>query len=761
MNILPTSPDRTLSSGAIETYFEDLKRWNFDVAYSAFYAFSHENLIGKYKEAYTRFAERARQEGLPSCVQIQSTVGYLDSPDLLEGGQYHLDNTPIVYEHHHGEGPKNFFGSYASDIWFNYITDVTRILKGYGFDWVVFEEPMYRVDIPGTKDAFHDLFKERFPDLPYPTRRDESESYLRLQQLKMDVLEDFYRRCCSQAKQMGYTQVGIMPWFFSPTYENTPAESWTTCCDTGKITFLEDLDFVIVRMQPDNVWAEAMVASGGESLPRLAYLENLAHGLGKPTIAVNNPTNEHVTLSQMGGKDLLDYEYFARFTLSALAAAPSGMSRHWYGKNYDQDSRHMDLYETCNPFFGRLGGPKSPIAMVFSYRSTSRVMPRPWLEIWKGFYSIAQAMLFDYKMPCLTFFADTLAESLDRHPEVDTLVLSSYFPISEQETEFLQSWLSEKTGRNVIYLGADFGYTYDPGNRVYQWDTRSGPEMLTLFGLDPKTLQPYRRDDRFTLQAVNLEANNLLYNFKQVTVRTSGIAKVQFLDEDVETLYHDKKTKLPVITRRKVGEGNYAYWIGLSLDGIEPGPVCSEGCFPFPLANLLSALHRDSEYPIVVNATGGVLWNETRAGFLILCNTWEETAKVELKEIQSNYWDCRKEAWLTGSSLKIAPLDFAVLRIVPQGSPLLDLLNISAVTRIQESHQAFDIQGLFSKNFCLISTCPPEAISFNDEPIDWDMESIELGWGILPVLTQPAEGLLKVKWSEARLDAPSARGNDL
>ena len=39
MNILPTSPERMATPEQLERYFDDMRRWNYDVAYSAFYAF--------------------------------------------------------------------------------------------------------------------------------------------------------------------------------------------------------------------------------------------------------------------------------------------------------------------------------------------------------------------------------------------------------------------------------------------------------------------------------------------------------------------------------------------------------------------------------------------------------------------------------------------------------------------------------------------------------------------------------------------------
>ena len=741
MNILPTSPENSPGKDDIERYFLDLREWNFDIAYNAFYAFPRAKMNNEYGESFKEFVKQAKKNHVPPCVQIQSTVGYLDTPELIEAAQYYQDNSTQLYEHFRGWGKKFFFGSFASEQWFEYIMEITRILRGYGFEWVVFEEPMYRVDIPGTKDAFYKVFRERYSNLEYPTKQDESEAYLKMQSLKIEVLTDFYRRCTKEAKKMGYTKVGIMPWFFTPTYENTPIETWQSSCDLGKITFLPEVDFIVVRMQPDNIHGEAMASTGGESLPWLAYMENLSQALGKPTIAVNNPTNEHVSPSQEGVKDLLDYEYFARFTLSAFAAAPSGMSRHWYGKNYDSDTRHMDLYTLCNPFFGRLGGASSSAAMVFSYRGIIRVAPRPFLECWKSFVSLMKPLLYDYKLPILTFFADTLGESLENHPEVNTIILTPYFPVSSAETKFLEKWLKEKPGRRVLYMGGDYGYTYNLKKMYNQWDSRTGPEMLSLFGIEPSLYKPFRRDDRITLEFKGKSDEDAFLG-DTITIKTSGIGIPELNNDKTEILYKDKHSQTPVITKREIGEDSYAIYIGISLDGINTET--------FPIKDILLNMQTDPEYPLVVEADPGILWNRTRAGFIVISNTWEVESRVKIREIEADYWDCRNEGWLEGYEITFKPLDFAVIRIVPKESPLLDILNVYSISNLEESPEHLRIEGCFDRDFCLVTTSPPDELLLNGKTIPWETESIKQGWGVFPEIESGSDGIIEIQWSEKR-----------
>jgi len=494
-----------------------------------------------------------------------------------------------------------------------------------------------------------------------------------------------------------------------------------------------------------------MISSSGESLPRLVYLENLSQALGKPTIAVNNPTNEHVSHSQLGVSDLINYEYFARYTLSAFAAAPSGMSRHWYGKNYDEDTLHMDLYAKCNPFLGRLGGPVSQAAMVFSYRGALRAMPRPWLETWKSYYALQESLLFEHKIPCLTLFADTLKESLERHPEITTLILTPYFPISEEETQFIESWLEEKPGRNLIYIGGDVGYTYDLGISLYTGDKRQGPEMLSLFGIDPKSVKPVRRDDRVHLKFVGSDTDKMkeLSGTPTPVVKTSGTASVEFTSEDVEVLYVEETSGRPVIARRRIGDGSSAHYVGLSIDGIEAGKSSSDGCVPFPLLEVLSASISAEMPPVVLNADPGILWSRTCTGYIVISNTWESQGRASLKPVEGCYWDCRSEEHVDGNEVSIPPLDFSVLRIVPNGSPFLDMLNVLAVEEFDESPDRLRISGLFGKQFCVISASPPEKVVLNGTEVDWEIESVEAGWGVIPELGDEREGLIEIYWSQA------------
>lgn len=194
MNILPTNPHTDFDLN-YDRYFADLKRWNFDVAYNAHYAFPLREVQGRLEHPYRLCTQRVGEEGFRSCIQIQSTVAHSDDVPVSES-QRRADNSLLIYEHHAGEGQKNHFGSFASRRWLEHLKGLARLFREYGFDWVVFEEPMIITDIPGPEDPMRRLWAERYPNLSYPTRQSEGREYLLLQSLKRDAMVEFFGELC-------------------------------------------------------------------------------------------------------------------------------------------------------------------------------------------------------------------------------------------------------------------------------------------------------------------------------------------------------------------------------------------------------------------------------------------------------------------------------------------------------------------------------------------------------------------------------------
>jgi len=748
MNILPTSPDTTSTPAQLEQYFRDMERWNFTIPYNAFYAFPLADTRALFRRPYEDFVRMAHDRGYPACVQVQSTVGFLDDVGI-ENAQYNTDNSVYLYQHFLRYGKKNFFGSFAAPGWLAYLKTITEILRSFGFDWVVFEEPMFRNDIPGTKDKLFDRFQDAWPDMPYPTHQEESVPYMNLQELKADVLVDFYRRLTEYARTIGFEKCGIMPWFFVPTFENTPMETWNTCCHLGRLTFLPEVDFIVVRMQPDNVYSQATIASCGEGIPQISYLETLAQNLGKPVISVNNPTNEHIKLSADTPNNLLPYSFFARFTLAAAAAAPCGMSRHWYKKDYDNDQTHMELLARVNRCLPRLGSPASPAALVFSYTAMNRTVPRPWTESWKSFWFLAHDLLYQEKYPVLTFFADTLADSLCRHPETRLLIFHELFPVSAKETRLVEEWLEEDASRRILFIGSGCGYRQDLDALYHAFEPLPS-EILRLFGVDmARPVATFSDGLEVCLQSAGLVDSEAPIGFNP-TLRCPSWGAPELRDKaSADILYTAGQEQRPVVFLRRFPSGAQALYAGLSTDGF---------CNDLPMRRLVDFLLKKTPLPTdgnngdappfpVQTRSTGLFWSRTQNGFFMLSNTSAEPARCKIAGNGGALWNVLGESWIENSlDVVVPPMDFLCLRQVNNGDCLLDIEGQVYLTAVSMSAETLSVTGLFQRRLVLKLRREPVSVSLRGKPVNYQLQSAPYGSMIIMNMDKPGEGLLEIRF---------------
>lgn len=733
MNPLPTSPDLMEKPELLQRYFKDMKRWGFNVAYNAFYAFPLSLLRSRYRPIYQNFARQAQQEGYPVCVQIQSTVA--DEEDLsLSESQYYITNTCLTYKHHPFFGNRNFFASFASDVWLEFLKKLTSEFYEYGYRWVVYEEPMFRVDIPGTQDRFYERFRQRFPHLTYPSRHEESEAYCQVQILKQEILLEFLAKLSRHAKEIGFEKVGVMPWFFTPTHENTPEETWHTACDLGRIHHLQDIDFIIVRMQPDNVYARAMTEEGGLALPWLGYLENQAHHGGKPIIAVNNPTNEHQPQGVIGDF-LMPQEYFSRYTLSAAAAAPHGMTRHWYGKNYGEDKQAMALYKQVNPLLNRLGSAISSIALVYSYRGMVHALPRSAKQNWTAYERLAHALLYDAKTPVLTLYADCLLEGLRNAPEVSTLVLFEEYPISPAEIEGLKDWLTSDKNRRLVLFARGRGFTYEPRHFFYNY-TDTPSEMVELFGLDPN--QPLRPAGFSEWASIRFTGNRRKDAFlgSQFDWRCYGWGAGTFKkSKDLEVLYQETESRSPVITRLNYPGGGQAYFIAQGLDGAQPN---------FPFAEFLQCITPSAITPEVrVECSPDVLWNRTRNGYLIIANTAPSPGWYRLEGEKTLLWNVQQEKLerVKASRQKLSASEIRLYRILTDEESILDVEGQIYLTSLQSKANRGVVSGYFRRETVVRTLKRPTRVAWFDEDHPSRITQKNGFYSILLKRNEPSEGV--------------------
>lgn len=726
MNILPTGPDNEHDPN-YDRYFADLRRWNFDIAYNAFYAFPLRDVQEKYADSYQTFARRAREEKVPSCVQIQSVVAHTDDIPLSETQRY-ADNSYYLYEHVAGAGRVYHFASFASHRWLEFLKSLTALFRSFGFEWIVFEEPMLHTDIPGPDDPIREVFMQRFPGLPFPMRQDESGGYLALQKLKRDLLVEFYAELAREAKRVGFSKVGIMPWFFTPTFENTPAETWNTCCDTGRLTFLPDLDFIVVRMQPDNIYAQVMIAATGESTPTLSYYECLAHALGKPIIMVNNPTDEHRPEANRASA-LIPYAYFQRYTLAAAAACPQGMSRHWYGKNYDEDSRHMNLMARVNPLLRRLSPPSCEVAFVYSHAGASHVYARPWRETWRSYWNFAHEMVEKAHWPFLTFFAESLEQCLAAHPEVRVLVLNEFFPIPEHEIALLETWLEEKPGRHVVYFGGHDGHSWLDSHLFHEYRLLP-PEMTRLCGVDTsKPVEIVSLDPMAEICFLEKDTADAVLG-KTTKVGASAFCRPVFDDHaGVDILYETDEAGVPLLTRRPFGNGSTAWFVGVSLEGRQ---------LTFPFGTFFERVVKSSKSAApksawpqvrVASATQNVFFNTTRTGFFIVANCSSVAGELKFGKSQE-LWDvCEEKLVEKTRKVELAGCSLRLFRLVKQGTRILDVQNAIYLMEISETRAQSTLRGMFHMNVVLVSQSRPSKILADQaQAVDFESERCGEVW---------------------------------
>ena len=712
MNPLPTGP--LLTQKDIQQYFRDMKRWNFDIAYNAFYAYPYSEVIGKFRKPYIDFAKKAHKRGLIACLQIQSTVAYLEDIPLTEA-QLYLDNSPHLYAHYRKYGKKNFFASFSSKTWLKYLEKLTKLfVQDYGYDWIVYEEPMWIVDIPGKRDLFYNEFLRRYPDLPYPTKNLETPSYVAVQKLKQDILVEFYDKLTLSARKIGVQQIGIMPWFFTPTHENTPAETFHSPCPTDRIIFLPNLDFVIVRMQPDNIYAGAMESTHGENLPRLYYLESMAHAIGKPVIVVNNPTNEHPTREHPEER-LIPLEYFTRSTLSIAASTPQGMTRHWYKKHYSKDTKHMQLMTKVNAILPKLGYPQSPMAFVYSYRAHWHTLPLKAFEVWKNYWNFAQNLFFPWEtetnnisIPMKTFYSESISECLDRNPDVQILIFNEYFPLTDKEVKIVEKWWEEKPGRTILYFGTGNGYSVDERN---SGESHRTPEILHLFGIKSNYfVEQVTRDFGIDMEFIGKNIQNHFLD-KHTHLPTQKIGKYHFDGNAAEILYRDSDSKTEIISQKINSTGNLALFFNFDLLRKKDSSTIEK--VTHYILNQLNI-----NLPIV-KTTPGILWNQTLFGYLILSNLRNQLGYVVLVKKGYDFWNVLTQEWISllDDTILINPLDFQLVRLVKNDNPFIDINGMTKIHEIINSNQKIQINLFTQQEVTVLLRNSPKNIYLNDKQI--------------------------------------------
>lgn len=734
MNALPVGPEHVSSPERRTLYFEDLERWGFDIAYNAFYAHPFYDVVGRLREPYVQFAAEARERGYPACIQIQTTVCAGDRVSIDEA-QYDISNTPERW------GEKGFFASFSSDAWLEYLKEITSLfVTEYGYNWVVFEEPMYRVDIPGTKDRFYQKFLQANPGVPYPSSRAESAEYLLVQQAKAESLTRFYAQLVAHAKSLGAEAVGVMPWFFIPTIENTPAETLNPSCDINAISRIQGLDFLVVRMQPDNIFCGTMrTGDDMAKSPLLYYVEVMAHALGKPIIAVSNPSDEHTDYPSL---PLIPFDFYRDATIATIAAAPNGVTRHWYGQNYGKDTAHMEVLSKAARCATRLGSVTAPVAFVFSYAGTRHAKPWTYETVFPHYWAIARKLAFDYHVPMLTFHAETLDKHLAEHPEVRVLIFDDHFPLTKAQLAVLRSWWRPYEHRAVVFFASGLGFAADPNVPGAVPSAQAYPGMLDMVGLAQYESAPQLILDKPTVVRYVSRVRRKAFLGENTTLNLGAIANVKHVfGSRAEVLYavENEGFQVPLIVEYR-DRATCVLYCGFKLSQDTADIAAKAIRFAMKELHLLSLT--------LEPCTEGILWNINKLGYLIIANTSDEPGRAQLNVARDRVWDCCSGCVLpeTVRELSIPAHDFSLYKVFKRRSKLIDVVGASAVYDIIDGSGRADIKLLTSRRTVLILRSPPETVLVDGRAWPTTCTAVNDIYHVMVENCPPGEHLISVRW---------------
>ncbi|NLN74704.1 MAG: hypothetical protein GX139_00120 [Armatimonadetes bacterium] len=733
MNALPVGPGGVGDYESRTRYFNDLERLGFDIPFNAYYASLYTDVVGRLRPAYIEFAAEAHNRHYPACIQIQVSVCAGDRVGV-DQAQRNVDNQPELQDN------GRFFASFSSKPWLNYLKELTTIfVQQYGYDWVVFEEPMYRVDIPGAQDPFYADFSVAHPDVAYPSKPAESTEYLIVQQAKAEALHKFCRELAVHAKSVGAKKVGIMPWFFIPTIENTPPETHNPSCQVQHIAAMPELDFIVVRMQPDNIYCDTMRT--GDDLTasaKLYHCEIMAHSVGKDLIAVNNPTDEHTDYPSC---PLIPFDFFRDYTLAGIAAGPCGFTRHWYGQNYGKEEQYMQLLAEAASYAGRLGHPCAPVAFVFSHSGTQHAEPYTYETVFPFYWDLVRQLHIEHGTPVLTFFADTLEADLARHPEVQLLIMEEHFPLTYSQLMAVGRWWRRGENRGIVAFGAGLGFCADvdyPGLRPSNVACPSVFELLNLKQDDPPQ---YILDEPVKLRNVSRIRRGAFLG-DEVQLNVNSVSNVHRVFGSRASVLYELDAlgmHIPVVSEWREREVLALYCgFGVTKETIEEVQKA-----------VLYALHEIGyRNPPVTPNTKDILWSVNRHDYIVISNLSDQTGSATIKTGRSHLWDCKEQKYLADGVVDLAleSKSFKVLRLIGRRSKFLDIQGVSCLRNMRNGVGKADIEFLAGKTTTLVLRAAPKEIFLDGKHCAVTQEVKDEIFYVSLQGCMPGEHKLTLKW---------------
>lgn len=712
MNALPVQPQQVADGDQRLRYFDVLDRWGFEIAYCVFSASNYGNIDGL-RNSFAGFVTEAHKRGYPACVQIQSSI-FPVSKIGIEEAQYDIQNNPVSVK------DDCYLASFASDIWKNYLKDLTSLFtKQYGFDYVVFDEPIISVDIPGSEDRFYANYVADNPNVKYPESNEETTEYLEVQEAKAKCINEFYSDLVDHAKSVGAKKTGIVSASFIPSAD----EASKLSCNTGQIAQIPGLDFLIAK-----------ACQGGRAAEH-SYIEVMANALGKDLVVLCNPVEE-----SNGSLGLASFDIYRNQVLSSLAAGPCGFARGWYSQDYGDDSSHMELLANAAGTARRLGRPKSPVAFVFSCSGTRHAKPLTYRGVFSHYMALAEQMAFNAHVPMLTFHADTLDKDLNEHPEVQLLVFEEHFPMSIEQMLVIRKWWQSSEKRSAIMFGSGIGFNADTNLPGPQPCALSQPGVFELIGLRQEEDLTINFDDPIELKDVSRVRRSAFLGEEPVKVKQIADVRRVF-GSRASVLYEvdAQDIKVPVVAEWR-DRSTLAVFCGFGLSS-ETASM-AEKAIKYVLREV------GAPNSLIDSCSQGVLWSENESNYLILSNTSERDGSATARPGRANLWDVMEERLLPDGDpqIKMAPHSFKLYRVVGRRSKFYDVQGALCMRKLMDGSGRAEIELLAGQKTVFVLRSSPREITVDGKPCTVSQEVKNGVYYVTLQQCRPGEHSITLKW---------------
>ncbi|MEN6356384.1 MAG: hypothetical protein ABFD83_04785 [Armatimonadota bacterium] len=723
MNALPVRPQQVADADQRLRYFDDLERWGFEIAYCAFDAYPYDEVVGVLKDSYTGFVTEAHKRGYPACVQIQSTICAADRVGIEEA-QYDADNNPIKCKEN------GFYASFASDAWKDYLKELTSLfVKQYGFDYVVFDEPLFKVDIPGSNDRFYAKFAAEYPNVKYPLSREENAEYLMVQDAKARVVEEFCADLVAHAKSVGVKKAGVIHLSFIPA-QNPPDSAFNASCNIGRIAKIDGLDFLVAGTRGLMRTGDETSASG-----KLGYIEMLSHALGKDVIALDSLVEDRT-----GSPELVPIDIYTDTMLSSLAAAPCGFGTPWHGERSGKDDAHMKVLKPAASAARRLGYPKSPVAFVFSYSGTRHVEPLTYEGVFSHYMALAKQMAIDAHIPMLTFHADTLDKDLEEHPEVQVLIFEEHFPMSVEQMLVIRNWWQSSEKRAAIAFGSGKGFNADPSLPGTQPCALSQPGILELIGLRQEEDMTIAFDEPVELNDVSRVRRSAFLGDEPLKVKQVADIR-RIFGSRASVLYEvdAEGTKVPVVAEWR-DRSTLAVFCGF---GLSPETASmAENAVKYVLREV------SASNLLIDSCSEGILWNVNASNYLIVTNISDSEGHAVGRPGRANLWDVQEERLLADGDpqITIAPHSFKLYRVVGRRSKFYDVQGAGCMRKLVDGSGRAEIELLAGQKTVFVLRSSPKEIIVDGKSCTVSQEVRDGVYYVTLLQCRPGERIITLKW---------------